>query len=66
MAVVLERQADANAFDYLLMKLAVRDVHLLGCELIRQRNDKGWGTPKRDINPHLSGLMEKILSCEGV
>lgn len=61
-AVVLECQADIGVFDYFLMKLAGRDVRLLARELIRQRDGKGWVTPNRDIDQHLPGLMETILS----
>ena len=49
-AAVLERQADAGAFDCLLIKLALRDIRLLFRELIRQRDGKGLGTPKCDID----------------
>ncbi len=65
-AVTLERHADTGAFDYLLLKLAVQDAHLLARELVRQMGGKGWGTPKRTIDQHFMGLREKILSDEGV
>ena len=65
-AVTLERHKDTGAFDYLLMKLAAKDARSLACELVRQMGGKGWGTPKREIDKHLPGLREKILSGEGV
>ena len=64
--VVLERHKDAGAFDYLLLKVAAEDARPLARELVRQEGGKGWGTPKRDIDKHLPGLREKILSGEGV
>ena len=64
--VTLERHKDTGAFDYLLLKLAAGDARPLARELVRQRGGKGWGTPKRDIDAHLPGLREKILSGEGV
>ena len=65
-AVTLERHADTGAFDYLLMKLAVKDARPVARELVRQMGGEGWGTPKRDIDKHMPGLREKILSGEGV
>ena len=65
-AVALERHADAGAFDYLLLKLAVQDARLLARELVRERGAKGWGTPKRTIDQHFAELRDKILSGEGV
>ena len=65
-AVTLERHADVGAFDYLLMKLAVKDARPLARELVHQMGDKGCGTPKRDIDKLLPWLREKILSGEGV
>ena len=64
--VELERHADTGAFDYLLMKLALTDARPLARELVRQMGGKGWGTPKNDIDTHLPGLREKILSGKGV
>ena len=65
-AVTLERHKDTGAFDYLLLKLAAEDARPLARELVRQMGGKGWGTPKREIDKHLPGLREKILSGEGV
>ena len=65
-AVTLERHADTGAFDYLLLKLAVKDARLLARELVREMGGKGWGTPKHTIDRHFAGLREKILSGEGV
>ena len=64
--VTLERHRDAGAFDYLLLKLAVKDARPVARELVRQMGGKGWGTPKRNIDQYFAGLREKILSGEGV
>lgn len=65
-AVTLEHHKDTGEFDYLLLRLAAEDARPLARELVRQMGGKGWGTPKRDIDKHLPGLREKILSGEGV
>lgn len=65
-AVTMERHPDNKEFDYLLMELKLADARLLAREMVRQMGGKGWGTPKRDIDKHLPGLREKILSGEGV
>lgn len=64
--VTLERHANMGAFDYLLLKLAVKDARRLARELVREMGGRGWGTPKRTIDQHFAGLREKILSGEGV
>ena len=62
----LSRHTGNGAFDYLLLKLALRDARPLACALVRFPAAPGWGTCKVDLDRGLPGLRQKILSGEGV